>query len=120
MLAIRRRTRENILTYFIDLDSEKFIVALTPQVVRDAQSPFAPFLERAVRDSNERLLLPSIQTEVRSALRERAETEAIRVFEENLRTLLLAAPAGQISVMGIDPGQRTGCKLAIVDATGKF
>jgi uncharacterized protein len=120
MLAIRRGTRENVLHFSIDLDSEKSITNLLPQVVRDAQSPFAPFLERAVRDSYERLLLPSIQNEVRSALRERAEAEAIRVFDENLRTLLLAAPAGQISVMGIDPGQRTGSKIAVVDATGKF
>src|SRR5262249_32256403 len=91
-----------------------------PQVMRDAQSPFTPFLERAVRDSFERLLLPSIQNEVRSLLRERAESEAIDVFEENLRTLLLAPPAGQLVVMGIDPGQRTGCKIAVVDETGKF
>ena len=120
MLAIRRGTRENVLTFSIDLDSEKSITNLLPQVIRDAQSQFEPFLERAVRDSYERLLLPSIQNEVRSALRERAEAEAIRVFEDNLRTLLLAAPAGQISVIGIDPGQRTGCKIAVVDATGKF
>ena len=64
--------------------------------------------------------LPSIQNEVRSLLRERAESEAIKVFEENLRTLLLAPPAGQIGVIGIDPGQRTGCKIAVVDQTGKF
>ena len=120
MLAIRRGTRENVLHYSIDIDSEKSIANLLPQVVRDGQSQFAPLLDRAVRDSYERLLLPSIQNEVRSALRERAEAEAIRVFEENLRTLLLAPPAGQISVIGIDPGQRTGCKIAVVDSTGKF
>jgi len=120
MLAIRRGTRENVLHYSIDLDSEKSIANLLPQVIRDGQSQFAPVLERAVRDSYERLLLPSIQNEVRSVLRERAEAEAIRVFEENLRTLLLAPPAGQISVIGVDPGQRTGCKLAVVDSTGKF
>ncbi len=120
MLAIRRGTRENVLHFSIDLDSEKSIANLLPRVIRDTQSQFAPFLERAVRDSYERLLLPSMQNEVRSALRERAEAEAIRVFEENLRTLLLAPPAGQMSVIGIDPGQRTGCKIAVVDATGKF
>lgn len=120
MLAIRRGTRENILSYFIDLNSLEFINALIPQVIRDMQSPFASFLDRAVSDSYERLLLPSIQNEVRSILRERAESEAIKVFEENLRTLLLAPPAGQIVVAGIDPGQRTGCKIAVVDETGKF
>jgi uncharacterized protein len=120
MLAIRRGTREGILTFSIDVDNEKFIAGLIPQIVKGPQPQFAPLLESAVRDAYERLLLPSIQNEVRSMLRERAESEAIDVFEENLRTLLLAPPAGQIGVMGIDPGQRTGCKVAVVDDTGKF
>src|SRR5215471_14804078 len=120
MLAIRRGSREGILTFSIDIDNDKFITNLMPQVIRDRQSRFAPLLESAVRDSYERLLLPSIQNEVRSNLRERAESEGIEVFEENLRTLLLAPPAGPIGVMGVDPGQRTGCKIAVVDETGKF
>jgi uncharacterized protein len=120
MLAIRRGTREAVLTFSIDIDNGKFIAGLIPQIIRDAQSQFAPLLEIACRDAYERLLMPSIQNEVRSILRERAESEAIKVFEENLRTLLLAPPAGQIGVMGIDPGQRTGCKIAVVDETGKF
>jgi uncharacterized protein len=120
MLAIRRGTREGILTFAIDIDNDKFLGSLIPQIVRDPHSQFAPLLESAVRDAYERLLLPSIQNEVRSMLRERAEAEAIEVFEENLRTLLLAPPAGPIGVMGIDPGQRTGCKIAVVDETGKF
>jgi uncharacterized protein len=120
MLAIRRGTREGILAFTIDIDNDKFLASLIPQVVRDTQSQFAPLLESAARDAYERLLLPSIQTEVRSTLRERAESEAIEVFEENLRTLLLAPPAGAIGVIGIDPGQRTGCKVAVVDETGKF
>jgi uncharacterized protein len=120
MLAIRRGTREGILTFAIDIDNDKFLASLIPQVARDPKSQFAPLLKSAVRDAYERLLLPSIQNEVRSMLRERAEAEAIEVFEENLRTLLLAPPAGPIGVMGIDPGQRTGCKIAVVDETGKF
>src|SRR5215471_18387675 len=120
MLAIRRGTREGILTHSIDVDNDKFVAALIPQVVKDASSPFAPLVESAARDAYERLLLPSIQNEVRSTLRERAESEAIEVFEENLRTLLLAPPAGPIAVAGIDPGQRTGCKIAIVGETGQF
>ena len=120
MLAIRRGTREGILTFSLDVDNDKFIAALIPQVVRDPQSNVAPLLESAARDAYERLLLPSIQNEVRSNLRERAESEGIEVFEENLRTLLLAPPAGQIAVMGVDPGQRTGCKIAVVNETGKF
>src|SRR5215467_6240380 len=120
MLAIRRGTREGILTFSLDVDNDKFIAALIPQVMRDPQSQFAPLVESAARDAYERLLLPSIQNEVRSNLRERAESEGIEVFEENLRTLLLAPPAGQIAVMGVDPGQRTGCKIAVVNETGKF
>ena len=120
MLAIRRGTREGILTFSIDVENEKFVAGLVPQVIREPQSQFASLLESAARDAYERLLLPSIQNEVRSMLRERAESEAIEVFEENLRTLLLSPPAGQIAVMGIDPGQRTGCKIAVVNETGKF
>src|SRR5215831_19374214 len=120
MLAIRRGTREGVLTFSIDINNDKFVGALMPQVVTDQQSPFSPLLENVTHDAYERLLLPSIQTEVRSILRERAEAEAINVFEENLRTLLLAPPAGLIAVVGIDPGQRTGCKVAVVDETGKF
>ena len=120
ILAIRRGTRENVLSYTIDTDSEKFITGLLTTVIRDGASQFAPFLERAVRDGYERLMLPSIRNEARTALRERAEEEAIKVFEDNLRTLLLSPPAGPIGVIGIDPGIRTGCKVAVVDASGKF
>jgi len=120
MLAIRRGTRESILNFSIDVDNTKFIVTLLSRIIRDPQSRFAPFLDTAVRDAYDRLLLPSIQNEVRSILKENAESEAIKVFEDNLRTLLLAPPAGHLPVMGIDPGQRTGCKVAVVDETGKF
>src|SRR5204863_1607464 len=71
-------------------------------------------------DSYERLLAPSMKNEIRSMLRERSEDAAIRVFEENLRSLLLSAPAGPIGLIGLDPGMRTGCKIAVVDETGKF
>src|SRR2546427_3762503 len=120
MLAIRRGTREGILNFSIDVDNTKFIVTLLSLIIRDPQSRFAPFLDTAVRDAYDRLLLPSIQNEVRSILKENAESEAINVFEDNLRTLLLAPPAGHLPVTGIDPGQRTGCKVAVVDETGKF
>src|SRR5437016_4020142 len=120
ILAIRRGTREGILNFSIDVDNTKFIVTLLSRIIRDPQSRFAPFLDTAVRDAYDRLLLPSIQNEVRSILKENAESEAIKVFEDNLRTLLLAPPAGHLPVTGIDPGQRTGCKVAVVDETGKF
>jgi protein Tex len=120
VLAIRRGTRENILTYTIDIDKDKIIDTIASQVIKDGDSIFAAHLERAVRDGFERLLEPSIQNELKSFLRESAEAEAIKVFEENLRTLLLAPPAGPIGVIGMDPGLRTGCKVAVVDQTGKF
>src|SRR5437016_6281466 len=120
ILAIRRGTREGILNFSIDVDNTKFIVTLLSRIIRDPQSRFAPFLDTAVRYAYDRLLLPSIQNEVRSILKENAESEAIKVFEDNLRTLLLAPPAGHLPVTGIDPGQRTGCKVAVVDETGKF
>src|SRR5215475_600467 len=120
VLAIRRGTRESILTYSIDIEKEKTIEAIAAQVIRDRASIFATHLERATRDGFERLLEPSIQNEVKSFLRDGAEGEAIRVFEDNLRTLLLAPPAGPIGVIGIDPGLRTGCKVVVVDDTGKF
>src|SRR5215471_2229455 len=120
MLAIRRGARENVLTYSVETDGEKFISGLLPQVIRESTSQFAPFLDVAVRDSYERLLAPSLQNEIRSMLRERAEEAAIRVFEENLRSLLLSAPAGPVGLIGLDPGLRTGCKIAVVDETGRF
>jgi uncharacterized protein len=120
ILAIRRGTRENILSYTIETDSDKFITMMLPLVIKDSASQFAPFLERAVRDGFERLMLPSIRNEARSVLKDRAEEEAIKVFEDNLRTLLLSPPAGPIGVIGIDPGIRTGCKVAVVDQAGKF
>jgi uncharacterized protein len=120
ILAIRRGTRENILSYTIETDAEKFIAMMLPVVIKESTSQFAPFLERAVRDGFERLMLPSIRNEARAVLKDRAEEEAIKVFEDNLRTLLLSPPAGPIGVIGIDPGIRTGCKVAVVDPSGKF
>jgi uncharacterized protein len=120
ILAIRRGTRENILSYTIETDSEKFIGMMLPLVIKDSASQFAPFLERAVRDGFERLMLPAIRNEARAVLKDRAEEEAIKVFEDNLRTLLLSPPAGPIAVIGIDPGIRTGCKVALVDQSGKY
>ena len=81
---------------------------------------WVPHLEQAIEDSYDRLLNPSIQTEVRLELKDRSDEEAIKVFRENLENLLLAPPAGMLTVLAIDPGIRTGCKLAVVDDTGKF
>ena len=119
MLAIRRGSKEGILRFEIELESEKPITYLKNKVIRE-QGLWVAHLEQAVEDSYERLLNPAIQTEVRVELKDRSDEEAIRVFRDNLENLLLAPPAGMLSVLAIDPGIRTGCKVAVVDETGKF
>ena len=120
MLAIRRAAREKVLLFSIQIDQEKALSELKSRFQIKADSPFTALLDQASEDGYQRLVEPSIQNEVRSSLRAGAEDEAIKVFEENLRALLLAPPAGQITVAGIDPGLRTGSKIAVVDETGKF
>jgi uncharacterized protein len=119
MLAIRRGAKEGILNFEIELDPVTPVLYLKNKVIRE-HGDWVPHLEQAVEDSYERLLNPSIQTEVRLELKERSDEEAIRVFRENLQNLLLLPPAGMLSVLAIDPGIRTGCKIAVVDDTGKF
>jgi competence ComEA-like helix-hairpin-helix protein len=120
LLAIRRGVKEQVLNFAIELDAEKSLRLISGRVIKDSQSPFAAYLEAGIKDSYERLLNPSLQSEVRAWLKERSDAEAINVFEANLANLLLSPPAGLIGVMGIDPGFRTGCKVAVVDETGKF
>jgi uncharacterized protein len=119
MLAIRRGSNENILYFQIELDPAQPVAYLKHRIIR-VQGDWVPHLEKAAEDAWKRLLNSSIQTDVRLELKERADTEAIRVFRENLRNLLLSPPAGMIGVLAVDPGLRTGCKIAVVDDTGKF
>ncbi len=119
MLAIRRGAAEGVLAFEIELEREKPIAYLRAQVIH-GPGECAPHLEAAVEDAYDRLLNPSIQTEVRLELKNRSDEEAIKVFRENLENLLLAPPAGMLGVLAIDPGIRTGCKIAVVDDTGKF
>jgi uncharacterized protein len=119
MLAIRRGSQENILRFEIELEALAPLSYLMSKILRE-EGDWTPDLQYAVQDAYERLINPSIQTEVRLELKERSDLEAIRVFRENLENLLLAAPAGSLSVLGLDPGIRTGCKVAVVDETGKF
>ncbi|HYM09696.1 MAG TPA: Tex family protein [Bryobacterales bacterium] len=120
LLAIRRGVKEGFLTSDIQLAEAGPVERILVRVIRDRSSAFAPQLEAAARDGYQRLLNPSIQTEVRQALKERSDAEAIRVFQENVESLLLAPPAGLIGVLGVDPGYRNGCKVAVVDETGKY
>jgi len=119
MLAIRRGAKEEVLNFEIELDTVMPLTFLKNKIIRE-HGDWIPHLEKAIEDSYERLLNPSIQTEVRLELKDRSDAEAIRVFRENLENLLLAPPAGQLNVLAVDPGIRTGCKLAVIDETGKF
>jgi protein Tex len=119
MLAIRRGESENILYFLIEIEQERAIGILHRHILRQ-RGDWAPQLELAIDDAWKRLLNSSIQGEVRLELKRRSDTEAINVFRDNLYNLLLAPPAGPISVLGIDPGLRTGCKVAVVDETGKM
>jgi uncharacterized protein len=119
MLAIRRGESENVLYFLIEIESERANGLLRQHVLRQA-GDWTPQLELAIEDAWKRLLNSSIQGEVRLELKRRSDTEAIQVFRDNLYHLLLAPPAGPISVLGIDPGLRTGCKVAVVDHTGKL
>ncbi len=119
MLAIRRGESESVLYFTIELETVRPVMWLKAHVLRQP-GDWTPQLETAIEDCWQRLLNSSIQTEVRLELKKRSDAEAIGVFKENLANLLLAAPAGQLGVLGIDPGIRTGCKVAVVDETGKF
>ena len=120
VLAIRRGTKEGVLTSSIQGESAKALQLITALVTRDKESAFAPVLEVAARDSYGRILRSLIETEVRAQLKERADREAISVFQENLENLLLSPPAGPIPVIGVDAGKGEECRLAVVDDHGRF
>jgi uncharacterized protein len=119
MLAIRRGETENVLFFLMELEPERAVNLLNSRILR-AQGDWTPQLTLAIDDAWQRLLNSSIQGEIRLELKKRSDADAIAVFRDNLHNLLLSPPAGPVSVLGIDPGLRTGCKLAIVDETGKF
>ncbi|MFA4916266.1 MAG: Tex family protein [Syntrophales bacterium] len=119
ILAMRRGERENFLSLTLAPREEDAISTLDELFVKTAEDD-GEQVKLAVRDSYKRLLSRSMETEARLTTKERAETEAIRVFAENLRQLLLASPLGAKRVMGIDPGLRTGCKVVCLDAQGKL
>jgi uncharacterized protein len=119
-LAVRRGEAEEVLRVGIEVDDEALARRLTARLVTNPSFVFRSELVAAVADCLQRLLMPSIESALLTEKRDVADDEAIQVFSQNLRELLLAAPAGPRPVMGIDPGFRTGCKVAVVDATGQF
>ena len=123
LLAMRRGENEGILRVSITIDDDEAIRRLKrnlPPPPPTGGGACRRLLEEAVEDGYKRLLLPSIETEFMNLSKEKADEEAIRVFAENLRQLLLSAPLGQKRVMGIDPGFRTGCKVVCLDAQGNL
>ena len=92
---------------------------LKKQIIRDTASQFNELLSNAILDSYKRLIEPSIEREIRSDLTERSEEKAIKVFGKNAKQLLLQPPIKNMTVMGFDPAYRTGCKIAVIDETGK-
>ncbi len=119
LLAILRGEREGFLISDLRVDDEREAERLGRSWRLPLDTPCGRQIAEASADGYKRLLRPSITNEVRSEMRERAEAQAIAVFRANLEALLLQAPLGQIAVMGLDPGFRTGCKLAVVDGTGR-
>jgi uncharacterized protein len=119
MLAIRRGEAENVLYFLIEIEAARALALIQGKVHKRA-GDWTPHLQTALEDSWKRLLQNSITSEIRLELKQRADADAIHVFRENLQNLLLSPPAGQLAVLGIDPGIRTGCKVAVVDDTGKF
>ena len=120
LLAILRGEAEGVLRVKILIDEERAGPEIATRVGWRRGTPFARELENAILDAMKRLLLPSIESEVRSTLKDAADLAAVKVFADNLGKLLLAAPLGRRPVIGIDPGQRTGCKVVVLDDTGKL
>ncbi len=120
ILALNRAEKEEVLRVAVDLPYEKAQPVVISHYPANPKSIFAPQLRLALEDGYRRLLALSLEREVRAALTDKAEAHAITLFAANLRKLLLQPPLRGQMVMGIDPGMRTGCKVAVVDATGKY
>ena len=120
VLALNRGEKEDILRVKIEANVEKILHYLTRQVVKNEKAITAPIVTVAIEDSYKRLIEPSIEREIRSTLSEVGEDQAIHIFSENLRNLLLQAPMKGKMVLGVDPAYRTGCKLAVINPTGKM
>jgi uncharacterized protein len=119
ILALNRGEKEEILRASVKVNVDAMNGYLSKKWIRNQYSQTAPIVVEAIEDSYKRLIQPSIEREIRSELTEKAEEQAIHIFSENLRNLLLQPPLKGKVVLGVDPAYRTGCKLAVVDETGK-
>ncbi|WP_343797189.1 Tex family protein [Bacillus carboniphilus] len=119
ILAVNRGEKEDILKVSIKPDVEKIMEYIERKWIKNSVSVAAPFVKFAAEDGYKRLIQPSIEREIRNELTEKAEERAIEIFAENLRNLLLQPPLKGSVMLGVDPAYRTGCKLAVIDETGK-
>lgn len=119
ILALNRGEKEDILKVSIKMNLDLIISYLSRKWIRVQHTPAAPLVLEAIEDSYKRLIQPSIEREIRGELTDKGEEQAIHIFSENLRNLLLQPPLKGKVVIGVDPAYRTGCKLAVVDETGK-
>ena len=118
ILAINRGEKEEFLKVKIDKPEDKIINFMEKDIIK-GQTQFTTYLQETILDSWKRLIEPSIDREIRSDLTEKAEEKAIKVFGKNAKQLLLGAPIKNLTVIGFDPAYRTGCKIAVIDETGK-
>ncbi len=119
ILAVNRGEKEEFLQVKIDVDSALCLAYLKGRTVKNTNPEMAGYVEAAVEDSYSRLIFPSLERDIRNQLTETAQEQAMKVFAENLRNLLLQPPVKDRVVLGLDPAYRTGCKIAVVDETGK-
>lgn len=119
-LAIRRGDKEGYLDFSIELEGEGCVQEALKFLGYQRGSFLSDQLETAVRDAYRRLMMPSVETDIRVDLKVKADEGAVDIFADNLRKLLLASPLGEKAVIGVDPGLRTGCKCVALDATGKY
>jgi len=120
MLALRRGEKEGVLTFTIEFDQYRVISWLEEREIKAEAGNIVAFYRRLLADAFERLMKTALIGEVRLAKKIHADSESIKTFEANLRELLLASPAGMKPTLGVDPGFRTGCKVAAIDKTGKL
>lgn len=120
VLALNRGEKEKILNVKVVADEERIHSYLENGIIEDSRSYVCPYIKLAVKDSYKRLIKPSIERDIRSELSEKADDNAIHIFGENLRSLLLQPPMKGKTVLGVDPAYRTGCKLAVVNTMGKM
>ena len=120
ILAMNRGEKEEFLKVRIDKPEDKILEYIKKDIIKDKNSQFSEILSNTIKDSYNRLIEPSIDREIRSDLTEKADEKAIKVFGKNAKQLLLQPPIKNINVIGFDPAYRTGCKIAVIDSTGKL